>query len=99
MFLLNPGVVGDDIFMTVQTFFHRRQSRMIRIVNVGVAKSALDLLHPAVYRVAERNRLFRSDPGGRRGIVEIKKSGDKKHTADGQQYGRDVLSQRSGFLR
>lgn len=65
MFLFNPGMVGDDVFMAVQTFFHRRQSRMIRIVNVGMAKSALDLLYAAVHRVAERNRLFRSDPGGR----------------------------------
>ena len=98
MFLFNPVMVGDNIFMAVQTFFHRRQSRMIRIVNIGMAKSALDLLYAAVHRVAERNRLFRSDPGGRRGVIKIQKSRDENQTANGQQNGGDVLSQCSGYL-
>lgn len=91
-------MVGDDVFMAVQTFFHRRQSRMIRIINIGMAKSTLDLLYTTVHRVAERNRLFRSDPGGRRGVIEIEKSGDEKQTANGQQNRCDVPSQRSGYL-
>ena len=98
VFLFNPGMVGDDVFMAVETFFHRRQSRMIRIANIGMAKLALDLLYAAVHRVAERNRLFRSDPGGRRCIKEIEKSGDEKQTANSQQNGGDVLFQRSDDL-
>ena len=59
VFLFDPGMVGDDIIMAVQTFFHRRDSGMIGICHVGVAVLTLDLLHPAVDIVAEGNRLLR----------------------------------------
>ena len=98
MFLFNPGMVGDDVIMAVQTFFYRRQPRMIRIINIGMTKTALDLLNPAVHRVAEGDRLFRSDPGRRRGIKKIEKSGNRKQNTSGQQNGGDVFSQRSEYL-
>jgi len=98
MLLFNPGMVSDDVFMAVQTFFHRRQPRMVRVVDIGVAKAALNLFDTVVNRMAEWYRLLRSDPGGRRGIIEIEKSGDEKQTANGQQNGCNVLSQRSGYL-
>jgi hypothetical protein len=69
VFLFNPGMVGDDIVMAVQTFFHRRDSGMIGIGHVGVAVLTLDLLDPTVNIMAERNRLLRSD-GAIRHFVE-----------------------------
>jgi hypothetical protein len=61
VFLFNPGMVGDDIIMAVQTFFHRRDSGMIGIGHVGVAVLTLDLLDPTVNIMAERDGLLRSD--------------------------------------
>ncbi len=58
VFLFNPGVVGDNIVMAVQAFFHRRDSGMIGISHVGVTVLALDLFHPAVDIVTKRNRLL-----------------------------------------
>ena len=61
VFLFDPGMVGDDIIMAVQTFFHRRDSGMIGICHVGVAVLTLDLLDPTVNIMAERDGLLRSD--------------------------------------
>ena len=61
MFLFYPGMIGNYIFMTVQAFFHRRDSGMIGIGHEGVAVLTLDLLDPAVDSMAERDRLLRSD--------------------------------------
>ena len=54
-------MVGDDIVMAMQTFFHRRDTGMIGISHVGVAVLALDLLDPAVNIMAEGNGLLRPD--------------------------------------
>ena len=59
VFLFNPGMVGDDIVMAVQTFFHRRDSGMIGIGHVGVAVLTLDVFDSTVNIVAEGNRLLR----------------------------------------
>ena len=61
VFLFYPGMVGDNIIMAVQAFFHRRDSGMIGIGHIGVAVLALDLLDPAVNIMAERDGLLRSD--------------------------------------
>ena len=37
---------------------------MIRITHVRVAVETLDLFHPNMHLVAERNRLFRANIGG-----------------------------------
>ena len=63
--LLDPGMFFDDVVMAVQTFFHRRNARMIGIGNIGMTVLTLDLLDAAVHRVAERYRLFRSKPAYR----------------------------------
>lgn len=68
VFLFYPGMFGNNIFMAVQAFFHGRYSGMIGIGHVGVAILALDLLHPAVDIMAERDGLFRPDTGLRRGV-------------------------------
>ncbi len=68
VFLFYPGMFGNNIFMAVQAFFHRRYSGMIGIGHIGVAILALDLFNPAVDIMAERYRLLRPDTGLRRGI-------------------------------
>jgi len=68
VFLFYPGMVGNNIFMAVQTFFHRRDSGMIGIGHEGVAVLALDLFDAAVNIMAERDGLFRPNTGLRRSI-------------------------------
>ena len=84
VFLFYPGMVGNNIFMAVQTFFHRRYSGMIGIGHIGVAILTLDLLDSTVNIVAERDGLFRSD-GALRQLV---KKENKRHNAQsGDQRG------------
>ena len=54
MFLLNPGMLFDDVIMAVQAQFHRRQSRKIGVGHVRMAILALNLFDAAVHVVAER---------------------------------------------
>jgi hypothetical protein len=61
VFLLYPGMVGNNIVVAVEAFFHRRYSGMIGIGHVGVAVLALDLFDPAVHIVTKRDGLLRSD--------------------------------------
>ena len=63
MLNLNPGMVGNNIFMAVQAFFNRRNSWMIGIGHIGVTVLTLDLFDPAVNIMAEGDGLFRPDGG------------------------------------
>ena len=68
VFYLNPRVLGDDVVVTVQAFFHRRHSRVIGISYIGMTVLALYLFDAVVHIVAKRDRLFRTDTGCRGGI-------------------------------
>ena len=83
VFLFYPGMVGNNIFMAVQAFFHRRYTGMIRIGHIGVAILALDLFNPAVDIMAERYRLLRPDTGLRRGIEKENKCRNKQSGPQG----------------
>ena len=83
VFLLDPGMVGNNIFMAVQAFSHGRYSGMIGIGDEGVAVLALDLFHTAVDIMAEWDRLFRSDLGLRRGIEKENKCRNKQSGPQG----------------
>jgi hypothetical protein len=64
VFFLDPGMVGNDELVTVETLFHRRQSRVIGIFDIGMTELTLDLLYPHMNLMAEGNRLFRAYVGG-----------------------------------
>ena len=64
----NPRVIGDDVIMAVQAFLHRRNPRVVGITHIRVTVLALYLFDAAVHIVAERDRLFRTETGGCRGI-------------------------------
>ena len=68
VFFLYPGVIGNNIFMAVQTLFHRRDSGMIGIGHEGVTILALDLFDPAVNIMTEWDGLLRSDKNLRRRV-------------------------------
>jgi hypothetical protein len=81
MFFLYPRMIGDDILVTMQAFFHRRKSWKIGIGDIGVTITALNLFHPAVHLMAERNGLLRSDVYGLVRIEKIHKCSDEKYNA------------------
>jgi hypothetical protein len=66
--LFYPGMVGNNIFMAVQAFFHRGYSGKIGIGHIRVAVLALNLFDPAVNIMAERDGLLRPAKGLRRGV-------------------------------
>jgi hypothetical protein len=58
--LLDPGMVGNDVLVTVQTLFHRWQSRVVGVAHIRVTVKALDLFDPNMQLVAKRYGLFRA---------------------------------------
>jgi len=86
---LDPGMVGNNVLVTVKTLFHRWQSRVIRISDIGMTKLTLDFLNPHMNLMAERNRLFRAYVGGV--IIEkVKKQDDGKGGEKGEEQGPPV---------
>jgi hypothetical protein len=59
VFFQDLGVVGDDVIVAVQAFFHRRQARVQGVFHIRVTVITIDGLDPRVQLVAEGNRLLR----------------------------------------
>jgi hypothetical protein len=84
MFLLNPGMLFDDVVMAVQAQFHRRQSRKIGVSHVRVAILALNLFDTAVHVVAERYGLFWANIRGVT-VKQIEKENDCEARKQGEE--------------
>ena len=71
LLLENFRMVRNHIFVTEKAFFYRGQPGVLRALHVGVAETAVNLLHPGMDAVAEINRLLRADSfqGGK--IVKV----------------------------
>ena len=65
MFLLYPWEIGNDVIMTVETFFNRWYSRKYRPTDIGVTKLTLNRLDTRVNTMTERDGLFGPDSGCR----------------------------------
>jgi hypothetical protein len=94
MLLLYPGMIGNDVFVTVEAFFHRRYSRVARVTHVGMAVLTLDVFYPGMNAMAEWNRLRDPDIGARCCIEKVQKQDHQSQTAEAQQEGADVSPQR-----
>jgi hypothetical protein len=81
---LDPGMVGNDVLVTVKALFHRWKSRVIGIFDIGVAKLTLNLLYPHMNLMTERNRLFRTYVGGVP-IKKVKEQDDGKGRKEGEE--------------
>lgn len=53
---------GNYVFVAIETFFHRRNSRIFGTPGIRVAELALDILYPCMDSVAEGYGLLGSDP-------------------------------------
>lgn len=94
MLYFNPRVIGDDVIVTVQAFFHRRNPGMVGIPHIGVAVLALYLLYAAMDIVAERDRLFRVAVGQKQSIIYYNKSSCRTRNEQYQKNGYNIISQR-----
>lgn len=90
--LLDPGMFGNDVLVTVQTLFNRWQPRVIGVSYIGVTVEALDLLHSNMQLMAEGYGLFRTDVCGIP-IEEIEKQYDPKNCKEGEEQGNPVSFQ------
>ena len=81
---LDPGMVGNDVLVTVKTLFHRRQSRVIGIFDIGMTEFTLDLLYPHMNLMAKGNRLFGTYVGGV-AIEEVKEQDDGRGGKEGEE--------------
>jgi hypothetical protein len=95
MLLQDLRVLGNNILMTVQAFFHRRYSGKIRVSHIRVTELTLDLLDAVVHIVAEGDRLLGSDIGFGRKIKEINEGRYKKNSRAGYPNRYAVVSQSS----
>lgn len=62
LFLNQLGMERDNIIVAEKTFLQRRKPGFLRTVDERMAEAAVDLLDPGMNPVAERNRLFRTNP-------------------------------------
>jgi hypothetical protein len=86
VFFFYPGVVGDDVIMTVQAFSHRRHSGEIGICHVRVTILALNLFDTAVDMVTVWDGLLWSHVCVRISVENIYKGTDKDSTEKCDQY-------------
>ena len=93
MLFLDPGMVGNDVLVTVQALFHRWQARVIRVAHIGVTVKALYFLDPNVQLMAERYGLFRAYIR-RKNIEEIEKEDDRKGRKQREEHGSPVAFER-----
>ena len=94
MLLLDPGVLFNNIVVAVQTLFHRRNARVIRIRNIGMTILALDLLDAAVHSMAEGNRLLRTESAPRPPPKHIDKCCGSQYGDQCQKDDLRIFSQR-----
>ena len=91
--LFDPGMVGNNILVTMQAFFHFRYSRMIGIGHVGMTVLALDLFYAAVNIMAERDGLLRSYLGLGRAIEKENKCRHQQSGSQSAKNGDGVFTQ------
>ena len=57
---LDPGMTGDDVIVTVKTFFHRRNPRVDGPADIRMTKFAGNGFDSGMHPMAERDRLARA---------------------------------------
>lgn len=96
--LLNPRMIGNDVVMTVETFFNRRQPRMNRPAHIRVAELALNRLDAGMDSVTERNGLFGSDIRRRRGIEKVQETEHQENNESGPEHRSPIIAQKSNGI-
>ena len=85
MFFLYPRMIGDNIIMTMKTFFHRGKSREIGIRHIGMTISTPYFFYAGMYLMAEWNGLLGADIHLPVCIEKIHKCSNEKSRAGGPE--------------
>jgi hypothetical protein len=91
MFLFNFRMVGNNMIMAVQAFFHRRNSRMNGTGHIGMAEFAGDILYTRVDPVTEGNGLLRTHAQPGKLVKEKKKQPPQKTAGKDHENQAQVL--------
>ena len=70
-------VLGDNVLMAVETFFHGRNPGIRRSFRIRMAVPAVDLLYPGMNSMAEIDGLLRAKPLSRKAVIEIEHGHEK----------------------
>jgi hypothetical protein len=73
------GMFGNNVIVTIETFFHRRDSRMTGVTHIGMTELALNFFYTGMQPMTEWDRLFRTDFKSRRGVEIIEKHPDENN--------------------
>ena len=92
---LDPGMFFYNIVVAVQTLFHRRDTRKVRVSDVRVTVLALNLFDATVNIVAEGNRLLRAEIASRPDPKYINEACGCQYGNQGQKNNCRIFSQRS----
>jgi hypothetical protein len=83
--LLDLGMLGNNVFVAVKTFFHWRNSRVDGTTHIRMTKLALNLFDPCMDAVAKRDGLLWADVHRWRNIEIIEKTDYEKDAAPGEE--------------
>jgi hypothetical protein len=71
LFFLNLGVHWNHVFVAKKALLDFRKPGMLSTLDIWMAEAAVDLLHPGVNAVAEKDRLDRSQLLSRKQVIKI----------------------------
>jgi hypothetical protein len=91
--LFDLRVIGDDVLVTVETFFYRGDSWKAGAVYIGMTEFTLNLLHTRVDPVAEGDRLLRPKAFDRHEVEVIEPGQNESQAAEGHQDGQLISQQ------
>lgn len=83
MYLLNFPVPGNNILMTIKTFFYRRYPRKSGAASVRMAELTLYFFHSHVHPVAKRDGLLRANVSYGQKVEKIEKKNSQEETTPG----------------
>jgi len=84
-FLNQLRVFGYDVLVAEEAFPYLRNARVPGSFRIGMAKSAIDLLHSSMNPMTEKDGLFGTDFSFGKQVIEVEQSQDgKEGTADPQ---------------
>jgi hypothetical protein len=91
---LDLRVIGNDVFVAVEAFFHSRDPWERGAAHIRVTELALDFLHSRVDPVAEGDRLLRAKALDRHEIKKIEPEKDDSQAAEDHHEGQLISEQR-----
>jgi hypothetical protein len=78
MFFFDLRMIGNNVFMAVETLLHRGEPRVAGARHIGMTEGTLDLLDSRMHTMAEGDGLLGTQVFCRRYVKQIKESKHEK---------------------